>query len=163
MGPKPSPTFNDREGRTWSVRCTLRTLRAVKESHGIDLDRIATDADVLTALDSYQSLASILGTMLADDLQRAGLTQDDFEAALDGPALSAGLFCVVRAVRDFLPSGPARVVAKLHDTMMEADRQRTVLADRLIDSGSLDKLVSDAITKAEKDLDALLSSGEPSQ
>lgn len=163
MAMKPPNTFTDCQGRTWTVRCTLRTLRSVKLQHNIDLDRIATDADVLTALDAYQSLASILGTMLADDLQQAGLTQEAFEAALDGPALSAGLFAVVRSIRDFLPAGPSKVVAKLHDTMLEADRQRTVLADRLIDSGSLDKLVSDAIAKAEKDLDALLSPGEPSQ
>lgn len=162
MAMKPPNTFTDRDGRTWTVRCTLRTLRAVKESHGIDLDRIATDADVLTALDAYQSLAAILGTMLADDLQQAGLTQDAFETALDGPALSAGLFCVVRAVRDFLPAGPAKIVSKLHDTMLEADRQRTVLADRLIESGSLDKLVSQAIAKAETDLDTLIA-GESSR
>lgn len=157
MGPKPSPTFTDREGRTWSVRCTLKTLRAVKDAHGVDLSAIATDASVLTALDDFGKLAEILGTMLAEDLQRAGLTQSDFEAAMDGASLSAGLFCIVRSVRDFLPAGPSKVVGKLHDTMLEADRQRTVLADRLIESGSLDKLVSDAIKKAETDLDALLS------
>ncbi len=154
---KSTNEFKDRAGRSWSIKVDLGVLRAVKESHGIDLQRVATDPRVLEVIDDHCALAEILGIILAAQLELAGVTSEDFESALDGEALLAATLAIVRAIRDFLPATHAKLVTQLHKTMVVEMRKASERMDRLCSSSKMDELVDAKMKEFDDRLDAFLA------
>ena len=150
-------TFTDATGRRWPITISLATVRAVKSTHDIDLTRFAIDSSVLTAFEDSCRFSEILGTILAHDLTREGLTQHDLEQSLSGDAINDAIFATVRAIRDFLPEAPRQIASKVVEAMEQAERTRIDLATKTVQSKALDAAYEAAMLQAENDFDRMLA------
>jgi len=99
-------TFTDTAGRTWSIRLTLGSALAVKESTGADLlNPEAGDPPLLTRLGTDEMLlGEVLCALLADQFETHSVTAEDVRNSFDGPTLLAAHKAFYAELEDFFRS-----------------------------------------------------------
>lgn len=127
-------TFTDNMGRSWSLNPTMLDVRRLKAEFGVDPAAALLTGGGLAAFlfGDPEKLAAGLWLLVKDQATTAGVSEDDFFAAIDGPALeraaeamlaaSAGLFprsSAGQAVRDNLPAALAAIDAAVAKTVAE--------------------------------------------
>ena len=99
-------TFKDSEGREWSIRFDGLILGSLRQQHGINLADL-TGADYLTIERDSSVLTVAVAHLVADQLQAAKLTREQFAQALIGQSLDDALAAVWEAAASFFP--PAKL------------------------------------------------------
>ena len=121
--------FKDSMGREWALDITVSALKRIRTIAGIDLgdlqellsgkplDRLAADVVLL---------GDALYAALFPEIQRRGLSREDFESGLVGDALNASSIALLESLADFFPKGPGAllraILAKAMEKMEESDR-----------------------------------------
>lgn len=106
-------TFKDANGREWCVRITTDTIRRCRAEAKVDpLGILSGDliqrlsADVLVAVD-------MLTAILKPDLDKAGVTAQQFGDALMGDQLADATTALLEAIADFSPSQQKELIHRL--------------------------------------------------
>lgn len=113
-------TFIDGDNRTWTVKITIGTAIRVRELTGVDILQPETDSGsvaVRLAVDSV-FVAQVVTAILRPDIERAGITPEQFADSLDGKAAAAAQTAVTEELRDFFAdSGRADRALMIQTTM----------------------------------------------
>jgi hypothetical protein len=107
MTPHPA-TFTDTAGREWRLRLNLPRLRALRELLGYSPAIVATDEGFakwreLDCTRDPLQFADVVAVLLAEDLDRAGVTRAQFEEAFFEETYVAAKVAWEDCVINFLP------------------------------------------------------------
>jgi hypothetical protein len=105
-----TPHFCDVDGRRWSVRITVRTVRSLIERLGIDIRELCNDeAKPLVALISdVIELPRVLYVVCADQAKEAVVSEEEFLDKIYGDVLEYAGAAFSEAFIDFFPNPQLR-------------------------------------------------------
>lgn len=125
-------TFTDTTGRPWNLIVNVPTMRRVREATGIHLvDLLNPAASEAGKLLDPITRADVLFALVKPEADAAGVTADDFGAAMVGDADAAASRALVEAVCDFLPPAKGE---KLRAAFLTAEKAANAEFDALIAS-----------------------------
>lgn len=129
--------FRDAKGRDWVVNIPYSTYKRVKAVLQINLeDLIVTPKnkdDLPTAplarlCDDIDKLIDLIYEILRPDCEARSVSREDFEAALDGDAMSGALHAFIGALYAFSRSAAKKTILK--DAWMKGMAAEKVLMER---------------------------------
>jgi hypothetical protein len=105
--------FRDMKDRTWRLEITAYSLKAVRATTGVDLDKlVAEDTRLLTELVSDSvKFVDVLFVLVKDQADRLSVTDEEFGRSLGGDAIEAAGRAFESAFLFFCPSRMRRVMA----------------------------------------------------
>ncbi|NLG44791.1 MAG: hypothetical protein GX547_16235 [Phycisphaerae bacterium] len=96
------PHFTDSTGRVWTLAVTIGAARHIKNAGIVDLlNPDANDPPLAQRLLNTETVIDLIWLLTADQIEKAGMSQDDFLRALDGPAALAAETALREALTDF--------------------------------------------------------------
>jgi hypothetical protein len=104
--------FKDTEGRTWTFGVTVKDVRRVKQTTGVDLLEIVNVAgDTFAKLTAdIVLLFDVMAALLAPALESKGLDSDDLAAALDEQSTNAAVTAMFEATIGFFQPAKAHAL-----------------------------------------------------
>ena len=139
-------TFTDTDGTNWHIAVTFADLRAIRDQFGVnflDLNAWHVWAELPLA---PEKLVGILYFLLAEQIERAGLSPEQFGERLGGDTLDDALEALQLAVADFFPKRlrePMKAALKKH---AEAQAMAMQTATLQIQSADVDKILAEMQT-----------------
>lgn len=148
-------SFTDSEGRRWTFVVNVLAVRRVKQQTGIDLLALLDPEQAAFQKITEDPLAMIdvILAVLDDDLQRAGISDEDFLRALDNEQimLDATRACV-EAVINFSPKPKAatmrRAFGKVWDAMDNQTATQMDQARKIVESPEFDEMIEKQTARA---------------
>jgi len=147
-------SFADAHGKRWTIRVTWGTLRRVKAATGaelIDLLDVLAGDDGADILNNAQLMLDILCACLADELEAAELTPEEFgERFESGDQVDDAIKALLEAIVDFSP--PARrktlrlTLRKLIKATEATKETASATLGNLIADPALDEALAAAVT-----------------
>jgi len=93
-------TFTDTTGHKWTVAVNIGTVKRVRARLGIDM----LDPDVfITLMKDLITICDVIYVLCQDDIDKQGLTEEQFMARLGGPVLLEARDALTAAYSVFLP------------------------------------------------------------
>ena len=138
--------FRDCHGRQWSIRVDVGAVKRVRSALGVDLMQVAErktadggrEPGVLERLASDPVLlVDVIYVLCRDQAQSAGVTDEQFGAAMAGDALEGAVTAMLGAIVDFFPNPRERAALK---RLLEAANREAEAA-----RGRMEALVEKAV------------------
>lgn len=108
-------SFTDPDGREWKLRLTVGAVEEVKRETGVELGD-ESDSKWLELLFGRRStLVEVLAVLCERQMEKAGVSPEDFGHLFDGPTISAAGDALAAAVADFFPR--ARISKALSENL----------------------------------------------
>lgn len=140
------PEFNDSEGRSWNVRVTVSTVRAVRDALDVDLME-AVEGKLLDRLSSDPVLlVDVLYVVCRTEADGRGVTDMQFGEAMAGDAIEHATMAFLEAIVDFFPNPRDRQNMRkvMAATFKAMDKARDLIENRLA-SGELERAADAAV------------------
>lgn len=114
--------FKDSEGREWSFRITLGSIRRVKEARNINLLDIASEAfgAMFDKLADPIALGEMLFILCMDEAEKRSLSESQFYDLFVGDVIETARVALLEEIVDFFPGAPRRQALR---TMIEKFRE----------------------------------------
>jgi hypothetical protein len=115
-------TFNDSQGRTWSVVINVSAIKRVRDVLGVDLLDVAS-GDLLSRLaDDPCVLVDVLFALCKAEADAKGVTDEDFGQAMVGGVLDEASGVLMKELLDFFPSAQrARALGRMARKIVEQE------------------------------------------
>lgn len=119
-------TFRDAGGREWTVEVNVAALKRVKDATGVDLTRVVDpDSDVIGRLsEDVFLLFDCVCALLKPQLEKQGLSAEDFGAGLDEDATEKAATALFEGIIDFFRE-EKRMLLKRAFSKVKAAADRT--------------------------------------
>jgi hypothetical protein len=99
----PMQSFTDNQGQVWNLSIDIAARKRVKEQTGVDLYKMI-DAEEMAKLDDPEIAAAVIFCLCKEQVDKAGLTADQFFARFTGDVLDEAPKALINAIIDFFPS-----------------------------------------------------------
>lgn len=138
-------TFQDTQGRTWSVTINVDAIRRVRSLLDINLldaiegkllERLVTDPVLL---------CDILFALVQPEAEAKQVTDEDFGRALGGDVLDFATTALLEELVDFFPSGKRTVFRKALEKLKKLEGIALETATKRLESNELEQKMSAAI------------------
>jgi len=142
-------TFKDSAGRSWSIAITIATVKRVRVT--CDVDLAADDlGELLTKMGSDPVLlADVIFVLCSDQVERAGLTDEQFGEGLAGDAIDAATDAFLGALIDFTPKKKRAMLRSILNRLDDAQTKAIDSAIRYIESDQFEQEMTSAIDFGE--------------
>jgi len=153
-------TFRDTEGREWSLRLDVATLRRVRDLTTVDLGKLFADPRQLAALhDDIILFVDVLYAIVKPAADARNVTDIQFGESLAGDVLEGAVLAFECAVVDFLPERDRRAVLR---QLIDGNRAAQKQAVLRIQNAIRDGLIEQGIAAQLATLDQMLTKPSPS-
>jgi len=119
--------FQDETGKSWDLTLSVGITRKIKRLFDYDISDL-TEETILAALVDQNEFASLLWTILEDQITKENMTEDDFALRLTAPVLETAGEAFLRAIANFSNPIQRKSVLTLIDRIFE---KTTKAADQL--------------------------------
>lgn len=152
--------FKDLEGRDWSLRLDVATLRRVRDLTTVDLGKLFADPRQLAALhDDIILFVDVLYAIVKPAADARGVSDVQFGESLAGDVLETAVLAFECAVIDFLPERDRRAILRqLIDGNRAAQKQAVLRVQNAIRDGMIEQGIAEQMAS----LDRMLAPGKPS-
>lgn len=108
-------TFKDSEGREWSLRFSVATIKSTFEKTGVDLASLAGDQlkPLGELLESPLKFADVLWCICEKQAEKQGISSDEFFDSLSGESIVECVEPFVEAISDFSRAPQKQALMKL--------------------------------------------------
>jgi hypothetical protein len=155
-------TFKDTAGRTWDLTLSVGTVRRIKDALDVDLMAVL-DNDVLAKLSiDLELFVNCLFVICQEQAKEAGVSDEQLGSALGGDVFDEAAAAFTQALVDFFPQRRREVLARLAGKVSDLESKAAQLAIGKLDGPAMEKRIEQEFTKADRQLDELLSSGNTS-
>jgi hypothetical protein len=155
---RPRGTFKDREGNQWSCVVSINDVKRLRDLVGLDV-MSAIEGKFFEAIADPILLCDALNVVCLAQIERRGLTNEQFGLLLLGDTIEQAAAAFVEGVIDFFPTQRRQILTTLWEKQTAADRKLMAAALTRIRSPQVDSLIEREIQKAVAELDAALTSG----
>ena len=138
-------TFQDTQGRTWSVTINVDAIRRVRSLLDINLldaiegkllERLVTDPVLL---------CDILFALVQPEAEAKQVTDEDFGRALGGDVLDFATTALLEELVDFFPSGKRTVFRKALEKLKKLEGIALETATKRLESNELEQKMTAAL------------------
>lgn len=138
-------TFNDTQGRTWTVTINVDAIRRVRGLLDINL-LDAVEGKLLERLVSDPVLlCDILFALVKPEAEAKNVSDEDFGRALGGDVLDQATTALLEELVDFFPSGKRTVFRKALDKLKALEGMALETATRRLESTELEQKMAAAL------------------
>jgi hypothetical protein len=114
-----SKTFIDKQNRSWTVEINVQEMKRIKTICNLDIEDLISvknkeiDAEPLRSfIDSRAKTSEVLYAILKPDLERANVSQDEFDASLSGKVMKSAKTALIQALEDFFQDAPSQIAMR---------------------------------------------------
>jgi len=143
-------TFRDSQNRTWDLALTHST--ATRLRNRLEVKLYDGQQIVEQLLGDTELLVNTIYVTCQPQCDAAGVTDEDFGAAMGGDAIAEATAAFLEAFVNFSPPAKRQVLQNLLTKTRELEARQAKAAQRRLDSGVLDTLAA----KAEEQTDAMI-------
>jgi hypothetical protein len=121
-------SFKDTEGRIWTLRLTVASIRRIKDIAGVDLSVSAffSEGSLLAELSSdYLKVARVVYAAVAPEAEKRGISEEAFQDALSGDCIEQMSNAFLEALADFFPGLQGNVLRRV---LKASEEQKEKLA-----------------------------------
>lgn len=138
-------SFRDNAGRAWAVVVNVATVKRVRALAGVDLYGLVDDRfkGLGKLLADPVTLVDVLYVIVKDEADKAGVTDEQFGAAMAGDAIQSAADAFTEALFDFFPD--PRVRAGLRKIAEAGKTLRATMLDRM--EAELTRINPDSLAK----------------
>ena len=132
-------TFNDTQGRTWTISINVDAIRRVRSLLNVNL-LDAVDGKLLEQLVvDPVLLCDILFALVKPEADARNVTDEDFGRALGGDALDHATTALLEGLADFFPSAKAAVFRQAIEKLRALEKLALDTAAKRLASGELER------------------------
>lgn len=106
-------TFKDEKGRPWEISINVGTVKAVKTEAGVDLLDIDDGSTFSKLADDPIRLGDVLWVLVRKQCEAAGVSDEEFGAALAGDSLEDAVNALMEEVVDFFRRPQRELLRKM--------------------------------------------------
>lgn len=128
-------TFTDSEGRQWTLRVMMRTVRRIRqELDGFDVADLVESGNLHRLHRDPVLLADVLAVILADEIAaRSDVETDAFCDAISGDVQTAAREALIEALADFSTQAERTRLTVTHNKLTELNQLLTDKAESLVE------------------------------
>ena len=140
-------SFKDSKGNIWTVEINVGAIKRVRAICDINLLDVITvdkdgrpDANLLDRLsDDPVLLVDTLYAVCQPEIEKKGLTDEEFGMSFDGDALVAAAHALLDGIVDFFPEAKRRMFRKVLTASRRFEEATNRYLAETLDSGKLDE------------------------
>jgi hypothetical protein len=115
-------TFNDSQGRTWSVVINVGAIKRVRDLLDVDLLDVANGELLSRLADDPCVLVDVLFALCKAEADAKGVTDEDFGQAMVGGVLDEASAALMKELLDFFPSAQrAKALGRMARKIVEQE------------------------------------------
>ncbi|GIW81496.1 MAG: hypothetical protein KatS3mg105_3303 [Gemmatales bacterium] len=136
-------SFTDRKNRTWQIDIDVTAIKRVRGLTGVYLPELINDGGkpLNDLVQDIPKLVDVLYALCQDQVERAGIDDEEFGRGFSGDALEKATEAFVEEIIDFFPNKQAREsLRKLMKKSKEVSLLLLTKAEKQIDQLDLDSL-----------------------
>ena len=155
-------TFQDTQGRTWSVTINVDSIRRVRSLLNINL-LDALDGSLLERLVTDPVLlCDILFALVQPEAEARQVTDEDFGRALGGDVLDYATTALLEELVDFFPSGKRTVFRMALEKLKKLEGIALETATKRLESDELEQKMTAALNPAPEPVPTATTPGDSS-
>lgn len=118
--------FKTTDGREWQIAVNFGTVKRVHGETGVMLTTLFADDKAIAALfGDDMKFCAVVASLVGSQLQAAGVSEDDFFAAVDGTVIETVASLLLEEIADFFPEPRKGLLKKMLATF-RAEKARIV-------------------------------------
>jgi len=134
-------TFKDNEGRTWTVKVNISTVKRVKSLLGINIfDAIEKDLIARLVTDTIL-LVDVLYVICKPEAEQKNVSDEQFGEGLAGDAITAATTALLEELVDFFPEAKRQVLQKAVGKYRKVESLAIEMAMKYLDSRETEKKI----------------------
>lgn len=138
--------FRDAQERSWVLKLDAPSIRAVRDSCGVDLIDLESQA-FLSLADDPVLLVDVLWTLCRDQAASQGVTERQFGESLVGDPIQGATEALLKSILDFFPARKRSLLTSLVEESEAIRAQSEQMALDQIRDPRLRKRLADAMEK----------------
>ena len=152
-------SFDDAAGRTWSLAITINQVKKVRDKCDVDLVGHELGETLQKLGADPVALCDVLYTICEDQIEKAGLTPEQFGEGLAGDSIDAATDAFLDALVAFSPKKKRAILRGVLDKMHSAEDLALSRALEYLESDQFERQIDDALKFGEKSTPLPASSG----
>ncbi len=134
-------TFKDNEGRTWTVKVNIATVKRVKSLLGINIfDAIEKDLIARLVSDTIL-LVDVLYVICKPEAEQKNISDEQFGEGLAGDVITAATTALLEELVDFFPEAKRQVLQKAVGKYRKVEGLAIEMAMKYLDSHETEKKI----------------------
>ena len=138
-------TFNDTQGRTWTVTINVDAIRRVRALLNINLLETVEGKLLERFITDPVFLCDILFALIQPEAEAKQVSDEDFGRALGGDVLDHATTALLEELVDFFPSGRRQVFRKALEKLKQLEGIALETATRRLESSELEQQMAAAL------------------
>ena len=138
-------TFNDTQGRTWTVTINVDAIRRVRALLNINLLETVEGKLLERLITDPVLLCDILFALIQPEAEAKQVSDEDFGRALGGDVLDHATTALLEELVDFFPSGRRAVFRKALEKLKQLEGIALETATRRLESSELEQQMAAAL------------------
>ena len=126
--------FIDSKGESWDTRIDVSVIRRVRAEHGIDLSKIISSQEQLSALnDDVVLLVDVLYAVCKPAADSRKIDAEEFAMRLAGNAIESAVESLMLSIIDFFPQSRSKILRQIWDKTKEIQTQKLGQVQQAVD------------------------------
>jgi len=126
--------FIDSKGESWDTRIDVSVIRRVRAEHGIDLSKIISSQEQLSALnDDVVLLVDVLYAVCKPTAETRKIDAEEFAMRLAGNAIESAVESLMLSIIDFFPQSRGKILRQIWDKTKEIQAQKLGQVQQAVD------------------------------
>lgn len=152
-------SFDDSDGRSWTLRIDVNTIRRVRDALDVDLPDLAGGPLLDRVAGDPVLLVDILYVLCRGQAEERSVEAEAFGAAMVGDAIDRATSALLEALADFCPSREAALIRQILEGGQALRERLLARAEKKLAKVNLDKMADKLVAESG----ASASSTPPSQ
>ena len=126
--------FIDSKGESWDTRIDVSVIRRVRAEHGIDLSKIISSQEQLSALnDDVVLLVDVLYAVCKPTAETRKIDAEEFAMRLAGNAIESAVESLMLSIIDFFPQSRGKILRQIWDKNKELKTEQLNQVQQAVD------------------------------
>ena len=126
--------FIDSKGESWDTRIDVSVIRRVRAEHGIDLSKVISSQEQLSALnDDIVLLVDVLYAVCKPVADGRKIDAEEFAMRLSGNAIESAVESLMLSIIDFFPQSRSKILRQIWDKTKEIQTQKLGQVQQAVD------------------------------
>ena len=151
--------FVDSQGRSWTIRVDVNSIRRVREATGVDFGKVLIDKTIMSDLSQDAcKLVDVIYILVRPQCESQNVDAESFGAAMVGDPIDAACEALLDAIMDFFPSSRRMPLKAAVEASKRGQKLAMEKLDEAISKGLMDRQINKDIKAMEERLAKALSS-----
>ena len=140
--------FTDNQARSWTVTINVAALKRVRTLLDVDLLEVFGGQLLEKLVSDPVMLCDVIYALCKPDADARSVSDEDFGRSMGGDSIETGTMALLEELADFFPTRRRTLLQKALQAMKRMDEIALDMAQKRLESGEMEKHLSEALSKA---------------